>query len=245
MNNLAVNYSNPGYYDQANDLLVRTLELKRQVFGPEHQSTISSMNSLGLLFDMRGEYAEAERRHREALVICDRALGPDHPLTQQVRTCVAFSVTKQGRYEAASSLAKKAVAAGRATLPENDETTLAAMLIAGMCEEGRGRLPEAESWLRGTVEGIRARQVTKPFLRFHAEARFGLVLGKLGRRAEADTVLQRSFAWVPVWEDETQSILREAISMFDAWHATNPTGNYGKRADELRSLLTQQRRSAT
>ncbi len=49
-------------------------------FGPEDSHLATSLNHLGEVYDAQGRYAEAERLHKRALAIREKALvGPSHP----------------------------------------------------------------------------------------------------------------------------------------------------------------------
>ena len=60
MNNLAALYASQGRYGEAEPLYSETLQLSREVLGPRHPDTLSSMNNLALLYPSQGRYGEAE-----------------------------------------------------------------------------------------------------------------------------------------------------------------------------------------
>jgi tetratricopeptide (TPR) repeat protein len=47
-------------------------------FGPDHPSVAVSLNNLALLYQDRGDYADAEQLYRRSLAILEKALGPDY-----------------------------------------------------------------------------------------------------------------------------------------------------------------------
>jgi tetratricopeptide (TPR) repeat protein len=49
------------------------------MLGPEHYNVGISLNNLALLFVSQKRYIEAESLYQQAIAICEKALGPDHP----------------------------------------------------------------------------------------------------------------------------------------------------------------------
>ena len=57
------------------------LDLQRRVLGPEHPSTLNTMDNLAASLLGQGKHAEAEQMFRELLDVQRRVLGPEHPDT--------------------------------------------------------------------------------------------------------------------------------------------------------------------
>ncbi|KAL3479409.1 hypothetical protein BJX99DRAFT_222567, partial [Aspergillus californicus] len=55
-----------------------------KVLGPDHPSTLYTVNNLGLLYKDKGKLKEAEQVFQQALAGFDKALGPDHSVTRMV-----------------------------------------------------------------------------------------------------------------------------------------------------------------
>ena len=72
--------------------------------GPGHPDVANSLNSLAKLLEAKGDYAGAEELLRGALVICQLALGLDHPTTWQVKANLDDVLQKSA--EAAAPKAK-------------------------------------------------------------------------------------------------------------------------------------------
>jgi tetratricopeptide (TPR) repeat protein len=53
--------------------------LGEKVLGPDHTSTLSTVNNLGLLYVAQGKLDEAEEMYQRALAGYEKALGSDHP----------------------------------------------------------------------------------------------------------------------------------------------------------------------
>ncbi|KAH8691011.1 hypothetical protein GQ44DRAFT_636626, partial [Phaeosphaeriaceae sp. PMI808] len=59
----------------------RVLRGREKVLGPEHPSTLTSMNNLALVLDSQGKYEEAETMNRQTLARREKVLVPEHPDT--------------------------------------------------------------------------------------------------------------------------------------------------------------------
>jgi hypothetical protein len=57
---------------------VRALAKKEKALGPDHTSTLETVNNLGNLYAEQGKLAEAEQMFVRALAGKEKALGPDH-----------------------------------------------------------------------------------------------------------------------------------------------------------------------
>ena len=63
---------------EAEQIFVRALARKEKALGPDHTSTLLTVNNLGMLYRDQGKLAEAEQVYVRALAGYEKALGPDH-----------------------------------------------------------------------------------------------------------------------------------------------------------------------
>ena len=73
----------------------------------EELETAKSLNNLALLYWDQGKYKEAEQLYQRALTIYEKALGPQHPYTQQIRQNYATLLRAMGRNEEAKQLEER------------------------------------------------------------------------------------------------------------------------------------------
>jgi tetratricopeptide (TPR) repeat protein len=59
----------------------RALAGCEKALGPDHSSTLETVNSLGLLYSDQGKLKEADEMYQRALAGYEKALGLDHPST--------------------------------------------------------------------------------------------------------------------------------------------------------------------
>jgi Tetratricopeptide repeat len=69
---------------EAEAMYMRALQGKEKMWGPEHTSTLDTVNNLGVLYRDQGKTAEAEAMYVRALQGYQKALGTDHPRTQVI-----------------------------------------------------------------------------------------------------------------------------------------------------------------
>jgi tetratricopeptide (TPR) repeat protein len=53
------------------------VQVAEATFGADHQNLALSLNTLGLMYDEQGKYAEAELLFKRSLAIREKALGPN------------------------------------------------------------------------------------------------------------------------------------------------------------------------
>lgn len=74
-----------GKYKQPEDLFLRALAIREQVFSPTHLDVAVTLHTLGALYLRQGSYAQAEPILQRALAIREQTLGLDHPDTAKAR----------------------------------------------------------------------------------------------------------------------------------------------------------------
>ncbi|KAG4429852.1 hypothetical protein IFR05_014663 [Cadophora sp. M221] len=74
--NLGLLYADQGKLVEAERMYQRALEGKEKAWGPEHTSTLDTVNNLGNLYADQGKLVEAERMYQRALEGYEKAIGP-------------------------------------------------------------------------------------------------------------------------------------------------------------------------
>ena len=74
-------YRDQGKLKEAEDMYRRALKGYEKAWGPEHTSTLDTVNNLGILYRKQGKLKEAEAMYQRALEGYERARGRDHPST--------------------------------------------------------------------------------------------------------------------------------------------------------------------
>ena len=120
--NLGYLYSNQGKMKEAEDIYLRALAGKEKAWGPEHTSTLDTVNNLGLLYTNQGKIKEAEDMYLRALVGYEKAWGPEHTSTLGTVNNLGSLYSKQGKMKEAEDMYLRALAGyEKAWAPEHKQ----------------------------------------------------------------------------------------------------------------------------
>jgi hypothetical protein len=109
--------------DQSLVLCWRVLDWRKKALGPDHTSTLSTVNNLGTLYEARGNLVDAEEMYRRALTGCEKALGPDHTSTLTMVNNLADLYRSQGKQVEAEETYQRALTGkDRALGPDHTST---------------------------------------------------------------------------------------------------------------------------
>jgi tetratricopeptide (TPR) repeat protein len=78
-------YGDQGRHKDAEMMFNRALAGYEKAWGPEHTSTLDTVNNLGNLYKNQGRHKDAEMMYNRALAGYEKALGPEHTSTLQHR----------------------------------------------------------------------------------------------------------------------------------------------------------------
>jgi tetratricopeptide (TPR) repeat protein len=71
-------YSDQGKMQEAEEMYLRALRGKEKAWGPDHTSTLDTINNLGNLYSDQGKMQEAEEMYLRALRGYEKAIGPQY-----------------------------------------------------------------------------------------------------------------------------------------------------------------------
>src|SRR5262249_30978588 len=91
----------------------------------------------------RLRYREAEAKLREALAICQKLLGEQHPLTARIYDNLALCLDAQGKSAEALPLCQKALAISQKVLGEQHPDTATCYNNVASCLDHQGKSAEA------------------------------------------------------------------------------------------------------
>jgi tetratricopeptide (TPR) repeat protein len=160
--NLAVFYCGYGDYEKAESLLKRSLAIERSLFGAENLEICKSLNHLGLLYQLCGNFVQAETVYRQALQIVEHTPFKRYPeidsklhdLSLHLLAIVCCNVGKQSEAE---NLCEQAAAKRRDADPRDRETHMKLHDVAvRYCDlDTNPEAREAYEWLlRGFAENL-------------------------------------------------------------------------------------------
>ena len=105
-----------GKYDQGLPLAQQAVKQSEKIFGAEHLLAASSLNTLALLYQAKGDLEQAEPLFKRSLAIREKALGPDHPDVAQSLNNLAGVYKDKGDFVPAEPLYQRSLAIWERTL---------------------------------------------------------------------------------------------------------------------------------
>jgi len=137
-------YHSLGLYEQSHPHWARALELRQRILGPEHLTTIITMNNLASNHYSRGMYDQGRQLEEESLAILRRVHGAEHPTTLTTMSNLAANLHGQGKYQEAQKLFQECLKLKRRLLEPDDFGTTATMGNLAVNLQEQGRYEEAQ-----------------------------------------------------------------------------------------------------
>jgi nephrocystin-3 len=147
--------SSAGHYGAFTQALYRqALEGYEKALGAEHPSTLSSVNNLGVLLRVKGDYKDAETLFRRALAGRKKALGGEHPDTLASVNSLGNLLSDKGNFKGAEVLYRRALASREKALgPEHRDTFMSANNLGTLLSD-KGDFKGAEVLYRWALAGM-------------------------------------------------------------------------------------------
>ena len=169
----------------------KSVRIRTRALGPQHPDVAADMTALAALLDQQKKYAEAERLYRRALAIVERAYGPDHHLVAVNLNNLAAVHQARGRLAEAEPMYRRAIDIDTACLgAAHPKVGFSVNNLAVLLREDRPA--EAAALFRRALTIFRRTLgPTHPNVGVCLE-NYASVLGRLGRRREADACAKRA-----------------------------------------------------
>ena len=132
-----------GRYSDAQELLLGALK-KAERFGPEDPRLAQALHRLGLVYKIRGNYAEAEASYLRALAIREKVLGATHTDVASTLNNLAALYETQGEFTKAEPLYQRALAIREKTLGPNHFDVSTVLNNLAVMYDAQGNYAEAE-----------------------------------------------------------------------------------------------------
>ncbi|CAI7594296.1 unnamed protein product [Penicillium pancosmium] len=140
-------YSDQGKLKDAEDMYQRALTGKEKALGPDHTSTLDTVNNLGGLYFIQGKLKEAEDMYQRALTGYEEALGPDHKThlpTLNTINNLGLLYKYQGKLKEAEDMYQRALTGYEEALGPDHTPTLDTVNNLGSLYFNQEKLKEAE-----------------------------------------------------------------------------------------------------
>ena len=102
--NFAAVMKENGDWNNAEQLEVQVIDMRKKLLGAEHPDTLSSMGDLAVTYRYQGKWIEAEQLQVQVMDMSKRLLGAEHPDTLRSMENIAATYQHQGRFNEAEQL---------------------------------------------------------------------------------------------------------------------------------------------
>ncbi|RYP30977.1 hypothetical protein DL767_005984 [Monosporascus sp. MG133] len=133
-----------GKYTIAETMATKAQNAYETVLGPDHPSTLTSMNRLAFTYRHQGRWKEAELIQVQVMETGKRVLGEEHPGTLTSINNLALTYRDQGRWKEAESVQVQVMETRKRVLGEEYPETLISMNDLALTYRDQGRWKEAE-----------------------------------------------------------------------------------------------------
>jgi len=183
-----------GKLGEAEQMLQRALASYEKALGPDHTSTLDTVNNLGILYRAQGKLDEAERMYQRALAGYESALGPDHMSTLGTVNNLGLLYRTQGKLDEAERMYQRAQAGKEKALGPNHTSTLDTVNNLGILYGDQGKLDEAEGMYQRALAGYENALGPDHTSTLDTVNNLGALYCAQGKLDEAERMYQRALA---------------------------------------------------
>ncbi|KAJ5641444.1 hypothetical protein N7490_005444 [Penicillium lividum] len=178
----------------AEQIYKRALAGKETALGPNHSSTLDTVDDLGNLYGRQGKLDEAEQMYKRALAGKEKALGPDHISTLGTVNNLGNLYGDQGRLDEAEKMYKRALAGKETALGLNHSSTLNTVNNLGTLYGRQGKLDEAEQMFMWALAGKEKALGPNHLSTLDTINNLGTLYGRQGKLDKAEKIYKWALA---------------------------------------------------
>ena len=145
-------YLDMNVFAEAQQQLEAALELRKHSLGPEDPDTLTSMDELGVLYNLQAKYAAAEALLSQVVASRQRLLGSEHRDTLAAMSDLALAIAYEGDDARAAPIFAEVLEADRRVLGEEHPATLSVLDNLAGTYRSLGKYAEAQVLLEREVE---------------------------------------------------------------------------------------------
>jgi len=149
---LADLYLQQARFTEAEPLLLRAIEIDKEINGADTLEEANHLAKLGFVLVRTKRFGEAEQALRRSLAITEDRLGAEHPFTARSTNGLAYFFYSQKQYDEASSLMRRALHIYQATYGPEHPNTLTAEQNLGAVLIRLGKFEQAEKLIEHSLE---------------------------------------------------------------------------------------------
>ncbi|KAN0072988.1 HET domain containing protein [Elaphomyces granulatus] len=192
LHGLGLLYADQGKLDEAEKMYQRALQGYEKALGPDHTSTLLTVNNLGLLYADQGKLDEAEKMYQRALQGYEKALGPDHTSTLHTVNNLGNLYADQGKLDEAETMYQRALQGYEKALGPDHTSTLRTVNNLGLLYADLGKLDEAEKMYQRALQGYEKALGPDHTSTLDTVNNLGLLYADQGKLDEAEMMYQRA-----------------------------------------------------
>jgi len=179
---------------EAESLFRHVLEARQNAPHSDPENTAIALADLALVYKYEGKLGRAEALLRQALALLEERFRPDDPMLSSALGPLGTTLTREGKYKEALSVTERTWRILRNTPGVGEPDLINTMSNLGMLYSLTGRFAEAESYGKEAVAKAEAIYGPEHYrLGWHL-ANYAAILERMGRKADARKVQQRSAA---------------------------------------------------
>jgi len=187
-------HQDQGRLKDAEMMFDRALAGYEKALGPEHTSTLGTVNNLGLLYADQGRLKDAEIMYNRALAGKEKALGPKHMSTLDTVNNLGILYRWQGRVQDAEIMYNRVLAGYEKTLGPEHKSTLDIVNNMGLLYVDQGRLKDAEMMYNRALTGCEKALGPKHPSTLDTVNNLGILYANQGRLKDAEIMYDRALA---------------------------------------------------
>ncbi|KAI0125291.1 hypothetical protein BJ170DRAFT_499040 [Xylariales sp. AK1849] len=146
-------YAEQGKLQEAEDMYLRALRGYEKAWGPDHTSTLDTVNNLGVIYKKQGKLQEAEDMYLRALRGYEKAWGPDHTSILGTVNNLGVLYAEQGKLQEAEDMYLRALRGKEKAWGPDHTSTLDTVNNLGNLYAEQGKLQEAEDMYLRALRG--------------------------------------------------------------------------------------------
>ncbi len=201
-------YKNQGKMKEAEDVYLRALTGYEKAWGPEHTSTLDTVNNLGNLYLNQGKMKEAEDMYLRALAGYEKAWGPEHTSTLTTVNNLGNLYLNQGKMKEAEDMYLRALAGYEKAWDPEHTSTLTTVNNLGLLYSDQGKMKEAEDMYLRALAGKEKAWGPEHTSTLDTVNNLGALYSIQGKMKEAEDMYLRALAgYEKAWGPEHTSTL--------------------------------------
>jgi tetratricopeptide (TPR) repeat protein len=220
-----------GKLDESERLSRESLAAKRRIYGPDHDETLVTENTLAQTLEQQKKYDEAITLLTHAAQASEKSVGAEHSVTLSYLGNLARNQHLAGHLDEAETLMRRVLAIRQRTSPDG-QSTLSVMNNLGLLLLDRKKPAEAEPIFRAMLAGVEKSMPADHWIRGQARINIGECLFDQGKYAESEPLLieglEKLKQTLPPEHTRITGAKVSLAKLYDAWSKPEKAAEYRK-----------------